>query len=604
MSLLFGCVPKDSTQKKLKSEGSGGQTETSSLSNQEKVSEVKEIARVPSQIKPTTKRFSKKDYTPADIYQVEAEEDVENIQSQILITETPKTRLEIHKTLDKRHTLDSEGRKFTGIKLKCAKGFHMEVGLCYTPCQDGDKGILLLCYKPCPEGYADDGLLCRKNASIIAKKSYGRGVGKVPGCSSSEERDAGLCYKNCREGYNGVGPVCWGACKDGYKNHPASCYKHIFSWYFKKSYGRGVGRVGNSCKSDSEKQAGLCYKKCSNGYTGLGPVCWFKCPDGYKDDGAICRKDLKVVAKKSYRRNVKIPIPIVDPKDVATPSAPLAKHVLIIGIDGLGSKNITFSKIKGKIPNIDFIKNNGAWTHNAYIDPMHNTSGPNWQGIFTGTNSLLSGVTGNKNQNGYGVETIFDTLYKKNPNAKIGLIYDWEWFGYSPLNIDKFYTFYHHYEYEKELSTDIIGREAVKYIIQNKPQLLFTYFGLGDIAGHMFSAGSDEYANTIIRIDYQIGKILDALDKVQILEETLVIIIADHGHTTKIKGHSSVFRPVPLYIMGPNIKKGKMKWKSILSTNRIRNNLVAPLVAFFLGLDRPDEWSSSVYRLLPYIYRP
>jgi predicted AlkP superfamily pyrophosphatase or phosphodiesterase len=176
--------------------------------------------------------------------------------------------------------------------------------------------------------------------------------------------------------------------------------------------------------------------------------------------------------------------------------------------------------------------------------------------------------------------------------------------SYGPLNIDKFYTFYHAYDDESEYSTDVIGRETVKYINQNKPELLFVYLGQVDIMGHEHSGRSDQYANALIRIDYQIGKILDALTRAQILEETLVILTADHGHLKGINAHSTSLSPVPFYIMGPNIKKGEMKWKPIHSTNRIQNNLVAPLAAFFLGLDRPDEWETSVYRLLPYIYRP
>jgi len=57
-----------------------------------------------------------------------------------------------------------------------------------------------------------------------------------------------------------------------------------------KSYGRGVGRVITDCPADKEKQLALCYPRCREGFTGVGPVCWQDCPSGYRDDGAFCAK--------------------------------------------------------------------------------------------------------------------------------------------------------------------------------------------------------------------------------------------------------------------------------------------------------------------------
>ena len=59
---------------------------------------------------------------------------------------------------------------------------------------------------------------------------------------------------------------------------------------WKKTFGRGVGTVPTQCSTDSDKDAGLCYKKCPAGYKGVGPVCWQSCPAGWRDDGAFCAK--------------------------------------------------------------------------------------------------------------------------------------------------------------------------------------------------------------------------------------------------------------------------------------------------------------------------
>ena len=100
--------------------------------------------------------------------------------------------------------------------------------------------------------------------------------------------DAGLCYKNCRDGYKGVGSVCWQrSCPDGYKDDGATCRRDV-QIYAKKTQGRGDGKVGRECEIGKVKEAGLCYKECKKGYKGVGAVCWSTCPSGYVDCGSVC----------------------------------------------------------------------------------------------------------------------------------------------------------------------------------------------------------------------------------------------------------------------------------------------------------------------------
>jgi hypothetical protein len=53
--------------------------------------------------------------------------------------------------------------------------------------------------------------------------------------------------------------------------------------------GRGVGGM-TVCKEGEQMDAGLCYKQCSDGYTGVGPVCWGGCPANWTQCGAACGK--------------------------------------------------------------------------------------------------------------------------------------------------------------------------------------------------------------------------------------------------------------------------------------------------------------------------
>jgi len=60
---------------------------------------------------------------------------------------------------------------------------------------------------------------------------------------------------------------------------------------WKRTYTRGVGTVPTGdCPAGQEKDGGLCYLKCRDGFKGVGPVCWRGCPDKFRDDGAFCAK--------------------------------------------------------------------------------------------------------------------------------------------------------------------------------------------------------------------------------------------------------------------------------------------------------------------------
>lgn len=182
----------------------------------------------------------------------------------------------------------------------CEAGQEYDAGLCYPKCNDGFDGVGPVCWERCPDGYTDDGALCRKDAIIIAKASYGRGAGTPMTCSDTEELDGALCYPKCDNGFDGVGPVCWQVCPDGYTDDGAFCRKDAVI-IAKESYGRGAGTLpAMSCNGNEELDGALCYPPCNAGYDGVGPVCWQICPSGYADDGLTCRRDAHIFAKHSY----------------------------------------------------------------------------------------------------------------------------------------------------------------------------------------------------------------------------------------------------------------------------------------------------------------
>ena len=104
--------------------------------------------------------------------------------------------------------------------------------LCYPKCRAGFHNVgCCICSPDCPSGFTDIGVSC-------AKPSYGRGAGRIPSdCDEGKELNGALCYPKCRAGYHNVGCcICSPDC-------PAELGTDIGVSCTKKSYGRGVGTI-------------------------------------------------------------------------------------------------------------------------------------------------------------------------------------------------------------------------------------------------------------------------------------------------------------------------------------------------------------------------
>ncbi len=92
---------------------------------------------------------------------------------------------------------------------------------------------------------------------------------------------AGLCHKNCSPGYENTGETCFRGvstlamgsmnCKPGEERIGARCFP-----------------AGGSCFDGEVQQAGLCYKQCKPGFSGVLNNCWQQCPKGMSDCGMGC----------------------------------------------------------------------------------------------------------------------------------------------------------------------------------------------------------------------------------------------------------------------------------------------------------------------------
>jgi hypothetical protein len=97
----------------------------------------------------------------------------------------------------------------------------------------------------------------------------GGDAGYIPNeCPQGYFRSMALCYVNCKSNYQFFGGVCWEVCPSRFDEHPASCYKNLFNWFFKDSYIPSSKTNFSSeipCDKPTDYKAkggALCYRDC------------------------------------------------------------------------------------------------------------------------------------------------------------------------------------------------------------------------------------------------------------------------------------------------------------------------------------------------------
>jgi hypothetical protein len=198
---------------------------------------------------------------------------------------------------------DSYGRGVGTIPSVCSNG-RVKIGLlCYSPCPSGYTRFGFDCHTNCPSNFRDDGLFCRLS-------EYGRGAGFAY-WASDWFSNKGM-FRRC-EAANGAGNCeQWGAvvypkCKSGYyavgccicRPNTPNCGALGLGGQVDLSCAKKI-KIGDpvpmDCPSGTEKNAGLCYKACSDQMFGVGPVCWGGPPAGWVECGMGASVDSKTCA--------------------------------------------------------------------------------------------------------------------------------------------------------------------------------------------------------------------------------------------------------------------------------------------------------------------
>lgn len=267
---------------------------------------------------------------------------------------------------------------------------------------------------------------------------------------------------------------------------------------------------------------------------------------------------------------------------------PLAKHVIMIGFDAMGS----YSYDKAEMPNLKKLASEGAWTLDSRA-VLPSSSAVNWASMLMSSTPSMHGYTewGSRVPeipsiaiSQYGkFPSIYTQIREQMTGAKTAVIYSWEGIIYLleeqiiDINI---WT---------DANEEETAEKTAATILNEKPTFTFVHFDEPDHVGHRDGHDSPEFYEELKKVDMRLGKILQAVKDAGIEDETVIIVVADHGGINKGHGGKTMEEVrVPIFMKGPGIK--------------VNYNIKSPVIDYdygatiarILGIESHPAWRGKV----------
>lgn len=267
---------------------------------------------------------------------------------------------------------------------------------------------------------------------------------------------------------------------------------------------------------------------------------------------------------------------------------PVAKHVVFIGLDGWAANTYNQSDM----PVVKGLAQNGSMSL-AKRSVLPSASAINWASIFMGVPTEIHGYLtwgsqtpdmqqpeGVVKEHGI-MPTIFQTTRRQHPQANLALFAEWD--GIKHL-VDTLAL--NHFE---QPAFDYITTRACDYIIAHKPELIAIVYDHPDHPGHDTGWGSPEYFEMMTTLDSEIARIVKAVEKAGMLDETVFVLTGDHGGKGTAHGGPSMEEMnAPLIISGKGIKSGHKISEVVMSPD------ITPIIAAILGVEPEPVWRGKV----------
>ena len=267
------------------------------------------------------------------------------------------------------------------------------------------------------------------------------------------------------------------------------------------------------------------------------------------------------------------------------------EHVIVIGIDAMSVDGLKAAST----PNMDKLIANGALC-NRVRTVQPSSSAANWGSMLAGAGTEIHGITSNDwrvddpelqpvvvNENGF-FPTILSVVRAQRPNDEIGMLYHWAGFGdlfeKGLASIDK------SFKTEEETANAIAD-----YIKTKRPTFVYSQFDDVDHIGHRYGHMSNEYLNSIAKVDTFVGIIVQAVKEAGIDDKTMIMVVSDHGGIGYGHGGTNTEEIyVPFILSGAGVKKNYSVTTDIYMFD------VAPTIAFALSLEEPYCWRGKAIK--------
>ncbi|MDE3839835.1 sulfatase [Bacillus methanolicus] len=278
--------------------------------------------------------------------------------------------------------------------------------------------------------------------------------------------------------------------------------------------------------------------------------------------------DWKPAIYQEYTNNAPIPVKGISDK------------VIVIVIDGMRKERF----YEANTPFLDYLKENGTeYMNMETVYPARTVVC--FTSMFTGTYPFEHGITSNMVWKlGIKVESIFDSLRKIGKTGRLlGIAHLVDSMGDDVETVTAVMN-------NDEADANIIER-AKKIMEEQDPDLLVVQLIATDQTGHSRGVLYDEYLQKIEEADTHVQQFVEWLEREGKMNNTTLLICADHGQADGIGGHGHLDegeRYVPFFLYGPNIAKGKKveEKHSLVS--------VAPTIAYLLGAPYPSHSRGKV----------
>lgn len=142
-----------------------------------------------------------------------------------------------------------------------------------------------------------------------------------------------------------------------------------------------------------------------------------------------------------------------------------------------------------------------------------------------------------------------------------------------------------------------VAETAAAYIVQNKPALSFVHFSDPDDAGHAKGWMSPAQVKAIHHSDDCLGIVYEALEQAHMLDDTLIIVSADHGgHNRVHSGAKKIDREIPWIACGPGVREDYRIPETIRTVDTAATALYAlglPIPSEIVGVPRTDIFTTT-----------